>query len=65
LKDDGTPHYRCYDPEAVAKIKPIKAVQKLMVANTPKSAMHMSKTVGPKGFGIKRESVTADNNEGR
>lgn len=63
MQDDGvTPKYRCYNPEAAAKVKPIKAVEKLIGSSTPKSTLQMSKTAGPKGFGIKRESSDGDYN---
>jgi hypothetical protein len=51
MQDDGvTPKYRCYDPEAVSKTKPIRAVEKLLGSTTTTHALHMSKTAGPKGF---------------
>lgn len=48
-QEDGvTPKYRCYDPEALAKTKPVKAVE-VLIGGTA-SNMQMSKTAGPNGF---------------
>jgi hypothetical protein len=47
---DGTKtiRYRCFDPEGVARVKPVRAVESLINQTNPV----MSKTTG--GFGLKK-----------
>jgi hypothetical protein len=51
-----TIRYRVFDPEASSKVKPVKAIEKLLSQSTrPES---LSKTAGPAGFGLKRTQTT-------
>lgn len=54
---DGTRtiRYRCFDPEASSKIKPVKAIEKLLNQST--KAENLSKTAGPAGFGIRSPPI--------
>ena len=58
---DGTKtiRYRCFDPEGVAKVKPIRAVESLI--NQTKPTLYepmMSKTAGTSGFGLRKTLFT-------
>ena len=54
---DGTKtiRYRCFDPEGVAKVKPVRAVESLINQTKPYDPV-MSKTTG--GFGLKKTVFT-------
>jgi len=51
-----TIRYRCFDPEASSKVKPMKAVEKLLSQSTRHE--NLIKTAGPVGFGLKRTNTT-------
>lgn len=55
-----TIRYRCFDPEASSKIKPVKAVERLLNQSTRQE--NLSKTAGPAGFGLKRTQTSIINN---
>lgn len=58
---DGTKtiRYRVFDPEGVAKVKPVKAVETLISQTKPYEAAIMSKTASG-SFGLKRTVLTDD-----
>lgn len=57
--------YRCFDPEGVAKVKPIRAVESLI--NQTKNQVYdpiMSKTTVNGGFGLKKTVYGNDEKNG-
>jgi hypothetical protein len=63
---DGTKtiRYRCFDPEGVAKVKPIRAVESLI--NQTKNQVYdpiMSKTTVNGGFGLKKTVYAANDDK--
>ena len=69
---DGTKiiKYRCFDPEGVARVKPVRAVETLMNQTTSKAAQEgyepmMSKTTRAGGFGLKKTTPTIGQGEDR
>ncbi len=62
---DGTKtiKYRCFDPEGVARVKPVRAVETLMNQTVSKAAQEgyepmMSKTTRTGGFGLTKTTPT-------
>lgn len=62
--------YRCFDPEGVARVKPVRAVETLMNQTASRVAQEgyesvMSKTTRAGGFGLKKTTPTLGQGEDR